>query len=85
MKFYQRKEIKDILCYLRVIVNHNDNEALIRVLNLTEGIGKTTLEKLFQVSKKNNKQLFDSIIVIIESPYLSSRTKSLLLKVLNFM
>lgn len=45
--FYQRKEIKDVLAYLRLLVNSNDEEALIRVINYpARGIGATTLDRL---------------------------------------
>jgi len=43
IRFYQRKEVKDILCNLRIIVNPSDDEAMIRSLNLKEGIGKLPL------------------------------------------
>ena len=47
LSFYQRKEVKDLMAYLRILVNDNDNEALIRVINYpTRGIGETTQNKL---------------------------------------
>ena len=47
MSFYQRKEIKDIVAYFRLVVNHNDDEAFRRIINYpTRGIGDTTLNKL---------------------------------------
>ncbi|MBN1925861.1 MAG: exodeoxyribonuclease V subunit gamma [Prolixibacteraceae bacterium] len=49
LSFYERKEIKDLLAYLRLIVNSNDNEALKRIINYpARGIGQTTLTKLEQ-------------------------------------
>ena len=47
LSFYQRKEIKDVLAYLRIIENTNDEESLRRIINFPpRGIGQTTLDKL---------------------------------------
>ncbi|AZI22344.1 ATP-dependent DNA helicase [Chryseobacterium taklimakanense] len=47
LSFYQRKEVKDLVAYLRLLVNENDNEALTRIINYpTRGIGETTQNKL---------------------------------------
>ena len=62
LSFYQRKEIKDILAYLRLIENLNDEESLRRIINFPpRGIGQTTLDKLTLISEKQNISLFDSI------------------------
>jgi DNA helicase-2/ATP-dependent DNA helicase PcrA len=51
MSFYQRKEIKDVLAYLRFIVNPQDDESLKRIINLpARGIGSTTMQKLASVA-----------------------------------
>jgi DNA helicase II / ATP-dependent DNA helicase PcrA len=55
ISFYQRKEIKDIVAYLRVIVNPNDEEAIKRIINFpARGIGKTTIDKLVLYANTNN-------------------------------
>ncbi len=62
LSFYQRKEIKDILAYLRLIENLKDEESLRRIINFPpRGIGQTTLDKLTLISEKQNISLFDSI------------------------
>ncbi len=53
LSFYQRKEIKDVIAYLRLVVNPNDEEALRRVLNYpTRGIGKGTIEMVSQLANE---------------------------------
>ena len=55
ISFYQRKEIKDFLSYLRVILNPGDEEALKRIINFpARGIGKTSVEKAVLFANENN-------------------------------
>ncbi|EKB58541.1 ATP-dependent helicase [Bergeyella zoohelcum] len=55
LSFYQRKEIKDLVAYLRLLVNENDSEALLRVINYpTRGIGETTQNKLIAFADTQN-------------------------------
>ncbi len=62
LSFYQRKEIKDILAYLRVIVNPSDEESLKRIINFpTRGIGQTTLDKLLIYSNTKNISLYETL------------------------
>ncbi|MBN2273693.1 MAG: UvrD-helicase domain-containing protein [Bacteroidales bacterium] len=60
--FYQRKEIKDMLAYLRLSVNHNDDEALKRIINYPpRGIGDVTMEKLGEIAANNRISLWKAI------------------------
>ena len=60
LSFYQRKEIKDTLAYLRVIVNPKDEESLKRIINYpARGIGQTTLDKMIVGAKQHSLSLFE--------------------------
>ncbi|WP_338375677.1 UvrD-helicase domain-containing protein [uncultured Flavobacterium sp.] len=60
LSFYQRKEIKDVLCYLRLVINPKDEEALIRVINYpARGIGNTTIEKLTVAANHFKRSIFE--------------------------
>lgn len=62
LSFYQRKEIKDILAYMRLTVNHHDEEALKRIINYpARGIGKTTMEKVVVLANEHDKSLWEII------------------------
>ena len=61
-KFYERKEIKDTIAYLRLIQNHSDNLSLQRVINEPKrGIGKTSLEKIENISVANGISMYEVI------------------------
>ncbi|MBV6639896.1 MAG: UvrD-helicase domain-containing protein [Cyclobacteriaceae bacterium] len=60
VSFYQRKEIKDLLSYLRFVVNMNDEQAMRRIINLPKrGIGPGTVEKLVVAAEEEQKPLWD--------------------------
>ena len=62
LSFYQRKEIKDLLAYFRLMVNHNDEEALKRIINYpARGIGKTSLDKILKCSIDKNVAIWEVI------------------------
>ncbi len=62
LSFYQRKEIKDLICYLRIIVNTQDEEALKRIINYpVRGIGKTTIEKLVIIANEQNIPMYNVV------------------------
>ncbi|THV58298.1 ATP-dependent DNA helicase [Flagellimonas alvinocaridis] len=60
LSFYQRKEIKDVLAYLRLIVNPKDEEALKRVINFpARGIGQTTIDKLIVAANHYGRSIYE--------------------------
>jgi DNA helicase-2/ATP-dependent DNA helicase PcrA len=72
VSFYQRKEIKDVLSYIRYAVNQNDEQALRRVINLPKrGIGDTSVQKMVVAAGENNVSIWD----VMQQPdsYLSGR------------
>lgn len=60
ISFFQRKEIKDLLCYFRLCINPKDEEAIERVINYpTRGIGTTSIEKLLLIAEKTEMNLWE--------------------------
>ncbi len=60
--FYKRKEIKDVLAYLRVVANPKDTESILRIINYpTRGIGETTSEKIQKFAREQSVSLFDAL------------------------
>jgi len=60
--FYKRKEIKDVLAYLRILANPKDEESILRVINYpARGIGEATIEKLQAFARSRNLPLFDAL------------------------
>ena len=62
LSFYQRKEIKDVIAYFRVVANPNDEEALRRIINYpTRGIGDTTVAKIAETANRHRVSLWQGI------------------------
>ncbi|MCS9983579.1 DNA helicase PcrA [Weissella paramesenteroides] len=73
-KFYDRKEIRDVLAYLSLVTNPADNENFLRIVNEPKrGIGQTSLEKLRRFALENNWTLLDSAANATLIPGLSAR------------
>ena len=78
LKFYERKEIKDIISYLRLVQNPADNLSLNRIINEPKrGIGKTSLDKIAQIAEENNISMYEVIkhaeVYGLNRVYLNSR------------
>lgn len=66
VKFYQRREIKDVLAYLKVLVNPKDDEAMTRILKLREGVGEQTIEKIKRMAKEIAKSICDVLLAMLD-------------------
>ncbi|NND11427.1 MAG: UvrD-helicase domain-containing protein, partial [Flavobacteriaceae bacterium] len=84
LSFYQRKEIKDVLSYLRLIINPADEEALKRIINFpARGIGQTTIDKLIVAANAYDRSIFEVMKNIDKTEVkINSGTRN---KLLNFV
>ena len=68
-KFFDRKEIKDVLAYLRIVSNPLDDEAILRIINVPRrGIGEKTVSTICQVAESESLSLFDEIFSLEKLP-----------------
>lgn len=81
--FYQRKEVKDLLAYFRLVINPDDEQALRRIINYpTRGIGNTTIAKLVDISVLWNKSIWE---IISHPNNLNSFPKGTAKKIIDFV
>lgn len=67
VEFYRRKEVKDVLAYLRVLSNPNDEESLLRIMNFPQrGIGNTSITKMIAFARKLNLSLYQTMLRVFE-------------------
>jgi len=86
LSFYQRKEIKDVLAYLRLVVNSNDEESLKRIINFPpRGIGNTTIDKLVVASKTYNTSIYDILKYKMDFLKINTGTKSKIFDFVNMI
>lgn len=79
IKFYDRKEIKDILAYLRLISNPNDDISLVRIINVPKrAIGDTTVDKLTAMALQNDQSIFETLLDHLDDLEVSPRTRKAL-------
>jgi DNA helicase II / ATP-dependent DNA helicase PcrA len=86
IKFYERAEIKDAVCYLRIINQKYDDLALERVIGSPKrGVGESTLNQIYQFGKNNNLCLEDSIIKLLEKGEFKPKIKVALTQLINMI
>ena len=77
LKFYDRKEIKDIIAYLRLIYNTDDSQSLRRIINVPKrAIGETTVKNLQKYADEKDLSLFQAILELDEDSEIPSKTQS---------
>lgn len=82
LKFYDRKEIKDIIAYLKLIYNHNDSQALKRIINEPKrGLGDTTIQKLSTWADEREISIYEALKHLDEIEEINAGTKA---KLQNF-
>lgn len=75
MKFYERKEIKDVISYLKVILNPSDDIAMKRIINVpTRGLGKTTLTKIENIAVQDGVTFLDAIKTTVDNKIVTAGT-----------
>ena len=68
LRFYERKEIKDIIAYLRLVNNLNDDLAFERIINVPKrGVGKTTISKIMNIARSENVSMFESAKILVQN------------------
>lgn len=81
LRFYERMEIRDILAYIRLSINHNDNLALERIINVPKrSIGNVTLKKIKDYAVENELSVFVALQEMIKNNQFTGRTKEALYK-----
>jgi DNA helicase-2/ATP-dependent DNA helicase PcrA len=74
LRFYDRKEVKDTLAYLRLVLNPDDPVSFLRTVNTPpRGIGKTTVDRLLTVSGKRGKGLWEAVGAALDEGLLATR------------
>ncbi|MDN5247682.1 MAG: UvrD-helicase domain-containing protein [Wolbachia endosymbiont of Tyrophagus putrescentiae] len=77
MKFYERQEVKDIIAYLRLVVNNNDDLAFERIINRPKrSIGATTLKKIYVIAQDHKVSFFEAAKILVNGDQITERIKS---------
>lgn len=77
VKFYERQEVRDIIAYLRLVINNNDDLAFERIINRPKrSIGATTLKKIYTAAQDHRVSFFEAAKMLVDSDQITERIKS---------
>ncbi len=86
LRFYERMEIRDLLAYIRLSINHNDNLALERIINVPKrSIGNVTLKRIKDFASENEISVFQALKQMVEQNILKGKTKESLEEFTNLI
>lgn len=84
--FYEHKEVKDMLGYIRLVINPKDDEAFKRIINTpARGIGNTTVERIEAISRSKNVSMWEAVSTLIAEGSTDSVEKAIIRKVTDFV
>ncbi|MFR9617568.1 MAG: UvrD-helicase domain-containing protein, partial [Rikenellaceae bacterium] len=84
--FYEQKEIKDILAYIRLIINPRDDEAFRRIINYpVRGIGGTTVDRIGQIAAQRGVSMWDAIDTLVSGEGEDAQQRTIIRKVKEFV
>ena len=84
--FYDHKEIKDLLAYIRLVINPRDDEAFKRIVNYpARGIGDTTVERIALLAKARNLSMWEAVDALTAEPVTDPVQKTIVRKVAEFV
>ncbi|MCM2267163.1 MAG: UvrD-helicase domain-containing protein [Elusimicrobiales bacterium] len=76
VRFYDRKEVKDVLAYLKLLVNPGDTISLLRVINLpARGVGKTAMDRVLAHSRQKEMPLYDALLCAEQVPDITNTAR----------
>jgi DNA helicase-2/ATP-dependent DNA helicase PcrA len=86
LRFYERMEVRDLLAYIRLSINRNDNLAFERIINVPKrSIGNVTLKKIKDFASEQEISVFDSLVKMLEQNLFSGRTRDSLQSFVNLI
>jgi DNA helicase II / ATP-dependent DNA helicase PcrA len=86
LRFYERAEIKNALCYLRILMNRHDDPALERIINVpTRGIGNKSLEVIREYAREQGSSMWQALVEVVRNKLLSARAITALQKFIEMM